>query len=175
VDVGINTYTKDTFSAATRYVKIPWTRGSYHNIPMVNGQEQPNGRRYRSDRFEAEDAEIRISFESAYAEDARLSSLCRTLTLSDEGCTLTDRFGFASEDQQRVKEVFMSILPVRMEESTAILGERYRLSASEGDISLEWVPFEDARLSSDWKTDGVTRIFVECKNRSDITVKVERI
>ncbi len=175
VDVGINTYTKDTFSSETRYVKIPWTRGSYHNIPIVNGQEQSNGRSYRSDRFEAEDAEIRISFESAYAEDAGLSSLCRTLTLSDEGCTLTDRFGFASEDQQTVKEVFMSILPVRAEGNTVILGERYRLSASAGDISLEWVPFEDARLSSDWKTDGVTRILVECENRSDITVKVERI
>ena len=175
IDVGISTYTKDTFSSETRYVKIPWTRGSYHNIPMINGQEQLAGAQYRADRFAASEDRLEISFAGAYTAETGVSRLVREISLGGEGMTLTDSFSFSNEERRSVSEVLMTVMPVELLGKEAILGGAYRLSVSTGSIRMEEIPFEDARLSSDWKQDSVRRILVECEGEKKIIIKVERI
>lgn len=171
IDVGINTYTRFTFTPATRYTMIPWTRSITHNLPIVGGVEQNFGAEFKADRFDATEESIEISFADAYPAEAGLSSLVRTLILEEDAVTVTDQFAFSNEKPVPVTEVLMSILPVRMEDGDAILGEHYRISAN-GAIRTEWMAFEDAALENDWKTDGVTRILIENESPDHVTVRV---
>ena len=175
VDIGISTYTRFTFDGSTRYVMIPWTRGSYHNIPMINGVEQPVGHRYRADSFEATENEISISYPNAYPEEASVCTLVRSLELRENSLLISDRFDFSDKERQSVREVLMSVLPVEVENNAAIIGDRYRITANTGIISCERVPFEDACLEGDWKRDACYRIMIECDREKEICIKVEKL
>ena len=171
IDVGINTYTRFTFTPATRYTMIPWTRSVNHNLPIVRGVEQKFGGEFRADCFDATETGIKISFADAYPKEAGLSSLVRSLTLEEDAAVMTDVFAFAEEKPVAVTEVLMSVLPVRMEGNDAILGERYRVSAN-GTVRTEWLAFEDPELENDWKTKGVTKILIENESPDRVTVRV---
>ena len=174
IDVGISTYTRFTFSKE-RYTVIPWVMARNHNIPMINGAEQLYGAEFRADSFEANEEKITISYASAYAVEAGIRKLTRTLALTEYGMRCTDSFSFTDENAQRVTEVLMSILPVRVENGVAIIGERYRVSADCGSIATEFLPFEDAHLESDWKSEGVTRLTFSVEGVESITVTVEKL
>ena len=154
---------------------IPWTRGSYHNIPMINGVEQPVGHRYRADSFEATENEISISYPDAYPEEASICGLVRSLELRENSLLISDRFDFSDKERQSVREVLMSVLPVEVENNAAIIGDRYRITANTGIISCERVPFEDACLEGDWKRDACYRIMIECDREKEICIKVEKL
>ena len=173
IDVGINTYTRFTFQNSTRYTFIPWTQARNHNIPMVNGEDQPFGKEFCADRFEATEEKIEISFAGAYSPKAGLMHLNRTVCLEEDGMCCTDCFAFADRTPRSVTEVFMSVLPVRVEDGAAILGERYCVSADSGVIHTEFIPFEDAKLESDWQASGVTRITFSADDAECITVRVK--
>ena len=175
VDVGISTYSRDTFRPETRYTVIPWTQSPYHNLPLVNGVAQRNGGKYRADRFAVEDERIEISFAKAYPVDAGLTVLERSLSLTENGMRCTDCFAFAQSDTQAVTEVLMSVLPARVENGAAILGERYRISADCGVLTTEYIPFADSKLETDWKADGVTRILFSVEHTNRITLTVEKM
>jgi hypothetical protein len=175
VDVGISTYTRFTFDRNARYVMIPWTRGSYHNIPMINGVEQIAGKEYRSDFFEATEDGMRVSYPKAYTEDAMISGLARSIELTEDALLIKDTFDFADGEKQAVTEVLMSILPVKIEDNFAIVDGRYRISASTGRFICERIAFEDENLEKDWKTDACFRIMLECEGEKEICMKVERL
>jgi len=175
IDVGINTYTKFTFRKQTRYTVIPWTRSSNHNVPLINQAEQPHGKEFRTDSFHASKDGIRISFASAYPASAGIADLSRSLTARKDSITITDRFSFTESIRKQVTEVLMSTLPVRIENGAVLLGDRYRITAKNLTPSVEFLPFDDDRLESDWQTKGVFRITLSTKEAEEITVTVERI
>ena len=175
VDIGISTYTRFTFDNSTRYVMIPWTRGSYHNIPMINGIEQPYGQEYRADHFEADENGIFISYSKAYPSDAGINKLTRSLALTDSAFWITDRFDFTDNSKQSVCEVMMSVLPVRVENNVAIVNEHYKISSNVGAFRCEQIFFEDDHLEQDWNTDSCFRLMLECDNEKEIMIKVEKI
>lgn len=175
VDIGISTYTRFTFDGATRYVMIPWTRGSYHNIPMINGIEQSQGQEYRADRFEADENGICISYPKAYKSDVGINGLTRSLKLTDSALLITDRFDFIDNKNQSVCEVMMSVLPVSVENNVAIINGHYRISSNAGVFKCERIPFEDVLLERDWNTDACFRLMLECVGEKEICIKVEKI
>lgn len=175
VDVGISTYTRWTFNPQTRYTMIPWTQAKNHNVPMLNGIDQKNGREFCAQSFEASEGAIRISFAGAYPAEAGVERVTRDLLWLENGCSVEDSFAFAKGASRGVQEVLMSVLPVRIEDGVAILGERYRISSDVGEISTEYMPFEDAHLEFDWQCEGVTRIVVAADNIEKITIKIEKI
>ena len=175
VDIGISTYNRFTFDISTRYVTIPWTRGAYHNIPMINSSEQPFGHKYRADRFEATENEIRISYPQAYPSEALINGLTRSLELTDSALLIKDTFDFADCKKQSLCEVLMSILPINIENNTAVIDGRYRISANVGTFRYERIPFEDGTLEKDWKTDAWYRLLLECEGEKKICMKVEKI
>jgi len=69
----------------------------------------------------------------------------------------------------------MSVLPVRIEDGAAILGDRYRITARELLPTVEYVPFEDDHLESDWQTKGVFKITFSTENAEQLDMTVERI
>ncbi len=175
VDVGIGVYNRYTFEPETRYTLIPWTRAMNHNIPLINGVEQREGDAFRADEFSVEEGKAEISFADAYPKEAGVASVRRTLTLNENGVTCTDRFAFAGTERNAVCEVLMSVLPVRIENNTAILGEKYRISADCGKLAFEFLPFEDEKLEREWKCDGVARITVSLDGAEHVTLTVEKI
>ena len=175
VDIGISTYTRFTFDGSTRYVMIPWTRGSYHNIPMINGAEQPAGRGYRADRFDANEDGICISYPKAYPSDALVNGLTRSLKLTDSALLITDCFDFADSKKQNVCEVLLSVLSISVENGVAIITGHYSISSSVGTFRCERIPFEDADLEKDWKTDACYRLMLECEGEKEVCIKVEKV
>lgn len=174
VDIGISTYTKFTFTAATRYTMIPWTRSAYHNLPLINDVEQRFGAEYKADSFEADQTGIRISFASAYPKQAGVKTLRRTVCFENGLPVIKDSFEFGDEGA-RVKEILMSVLPTRIENNTVIIADRYRVSASVGIFDTERVDFDDKNLPRDWGVDHCTRIMLDVDGEKEICIRVEKI
>ena len=175
IDVGIGTYTRFTFQSDTRYTMIPWTQSLYHSLPVINETGQLCGKTFHSENFAISEGEAEISFAKAYPVKAGIKGLTRKIVLNENGMCLTDLFSFEDDNCQKVTEVLMSILPVRIEDNTAILDERYRISASCGTFRTEFISFEDPLLEADWKTKGVSRILLDVAKADEITLSVEKI
>ena len=173
-DIGIGGYTRFTFSEH-RYEMIPWVKAENHVIPAFDGIGQQYGRQYHADSFSASDEEISISFASAYPKEAALRSLERKLDFTDSGMRCVDKFEREGAKSGSVREVFISVLPVEIVENAAIIGGKYRLSASAGSISTEYVKFDDASLEHSWKTDGATRICIDAEGVGEIEIRVDII
>ena len=173
-DVGIGIYTRFTFSEH-RYTMIPWVKAENHTIPAFNGVGQQYGVQYRADSFAATDDKIEISFASAYPSEAGVLDVKRVLTVNEKGMKCVDSFKFADDTKKQTREVFVCVLPVRIEDNCAIINESFRLSASAGKLSSEFVPFEDLSLERSWKKDGMTRILFDADGVDEIEICVERI
>ena len=175
VDVGINTYTKFTFLEKYRYTTVPWTRSSYHNLPLINDVEQHYGASYRADSFAVTRQTADISFAKAYPDEAGVKSLKRHIRIEEGQVECTDSFVFADHNKTCVTETLMSVLEVRQEGNTAIIGDQYRVSADKGELNVEFVPFNDDILRSDWNTEGVFRITFQAHGEQSITLTVRKI
>ena len=172
-DVGIGTYTKQTFS--DRRYEIPWTRSLTHNIPEINGVEQKFGREFAADMFEAKDGRVKVSFAKAYPEEAAVSSLTREYELCADGLSFTDKFSFTT-DKKQVIETIVTCLDVRIEGNTVTLGDKYLITAEGGKPSTEFISFEgDPKLIKPWGREGLTRIAIAFDDKEEINVKISRI
>ena len=83
VDVGVETYTKWTFSS--RRYEIWTMRSEYHNVPTVGGVEQRAGAEFRAAgviyRASDEAAELSLDLGGAYPPDAGIAAWRRTVRL----------------------------------------------------------------------------------------------
>lgn len=172
-DVGTGVYSRKNFSPQ-RY-EIPWVRSLTHNLPVINGMEEKNGKEYAADLFEAEEGRVKISFAAAYPDGAKILSLVRTCNLSEQGLSFTDKFKFSGEEK-RVTEALVTTLSVKTYAESVILGEKYRISASGAIPKTEFISFEgDANLTSSWGCDGLTRITFDFENVESVTVSIEKL
>jgi len=100
VDVGRETYTRQTFSS--RRYELWFTRGRAHNAPVVNGIEQKAGSRFRATHVQFKHTEskqeLSMHLEKAYPAEARLKQLKRTIVFERAGpcrITVTDSLVFS--------------------------------------------------------------------------------
>lgn len=172
-DVGIGTYTKQTFS--DRRYEIPWVCSLTHNIPEINGQEQKHGREFCADSFEATEGSLCVSFAGAYPTEAGVASLKRRYDIDEAGLTFTDTFEF-SGSKKRVVETLMTSLAVEIDGDSVILDGKYRITSMHGTPKAEFISFEgDKKLLKPWGTEGVTRITFSFENCESVTVKISII
>lgn len=99
-ELGAGKYVKDFFSS--RRYEFLTTRSAGHNVPRVNGLEQPAGAQYRAEGFELEEGGgavgVRMELCRAYPAEADLDSLQRRIVLhtrSPGRVELTDSVRFA--------------------------------------------------------------------------------
>jgi hypothetical protein len=173
IDVGIGTYTRQTFSAE-RY-SIPWVCSTYHNLPLINGVEQRAGEKYRADRFIATEEGITVSYPKAYPAEAGVTTLTRSLTLTEATLTVTDRACFADGAKREITEVLMCILPVEIQNGEAIIDGRFRVRAAGGTVRTESIPFSDKNLEGSWRSTHTNRILIDFKDTDEIIIEVEKI
>lgn len=170
VDPGCGVYTKKTFSPQRYEI---WTmRSEWHNLPVVNGQQQPYGQKYRSGGFLLEGKTCKVRFEGAYPPEAGLEKLERTLSLGENGLELTDSFRFDA-DSNAVQAHFVTPLEVRVCENGVLLGEMYRLQPDcEGEFRVEKQEFfGDEKLNATWGQDWLNRIVFTISAGQQETVK----
>lgn len=153
VDPGIGAYTRQTFSEE-RY-SLAGTQSAYHNVPLIGGEMQGFGASFKADRFHAQAGRVEIDFASAYPASAGVSQVARTLTLTENGVTMTDRFVCDGS----IDEHFMTPLSVEAAGDTAVLGGRYRLRVEGAVIETDTMAFDgDPKYTTLWNSDHLTRL-----------------
>ena len=118
-DPGAPIYSARTFSEH-RYDSI-FCNSFGHSLPVINGQLQPEGRRYAG-TIAAEGLNglgaktIRIEMGKAYKVES-LQALTREIELAADGkqIRLSDRFVFAAQPES-LEEAFISTVPTRLSE-----------------------------------------------------------
>jgi hypothetical protein len=124
IDAGRGNYTARTFSSQ-RY-QLWFTTSAYHNLPIVNGYGQKEGR-----QFEAKDVSylsneketsLTLNIASAYPKEAGLKSWVRKVKLNrlKEQVELTEAFEL-NEANAPIQEVFMTICDVDLSKKGEVI------------------------------------------------------
>ncbi|MBQ7826230.1 MAG: heparinase II/III family protein, partial [Clostridia bacterium] len=103
VDMGNMLYTAKTFGPE-RYT-LQNTRSMNHNLPLIGGVEQCEGREYCAKVIAAGEQGAELEIAGAYPSDAGILSIRRTFVPHENGVTLTDRI--ALDGEKEVTWVFM--------------------------------------------------------------------
>ena len=171
VDPGCGVYTKKTFSEHRYEI---WTMQSgWHNLPVINGCEEPFGAEFKCNRFDVDGKKTVIDFEGAYDKNAGLKSVSRVIEPTDDSILLTDSFVFENASNT-VAEHFVTHLDVRVEDGKVVIGDNFMLTTdTDCEILLDYVDFEgDKSLTSSWGTDKMNRIKFVYKTGDKATISI---
>jgi hypothetical protein len=181
VDAGVGTYTKFTFSSQ-RYTN--WTMQSdYHNLPMINGISQKDGRNFRSRQvsFDSTRRTLSLDIAGAYPSDASVKSWKVDYAMSADG-SLEIRHGFELSEAKAAHRLnyLCAVQPempvpgvIRLKNGNAAVDMTYDAKAFEP--SVEKVAIDDVRLSRVWG-DALYRLTLKAlkstpKGKYKISVK----
>ncbi|MCM1251373.1 MAG: heparinase II/III-family protein [Clostridium sp.] len=164
IDVGVESYTKKTFSAERYEI---WTmQSAYHNLPTINGCMQKDGERYHASdvNWRLSDClcEIRMELAGAYPAESGLSSYRRSASLiKGKEIVIKDEFTFQAEKngKERENSILLSLMTYEKpvcaktgEELLFTMGTLGSLRLSGGKLAkIEEIPITDARLQTAWK------------------------
>jgi len=172
VDPSCGTYTAATFSDS-RYGM--WTHNSdWHNVPNINGAQQPSGPEYKADSFTLEGNTVSISFAEAYPEGVA-HTVERKISADESGVHLHD--SITLQGQGIVTEHFVTPLSVKPSENGAVIGKCFILRCSaDAKIFTDHVKFDgDEKLTLYWGTDRMNRIGFVFDGGVDADFTLERI
>jgi len=95
IDAGVGTYITKTFSSQ-RY-EIWSMQANYHNIPMLNGIPEKEGRRYESEQstFNPKTMTFSVDFAGTYPEEACVKSMLRKVSLKNGKVTIKDSYSLS--------------------------------------------------------------------------------
>jgi hypothetical protein len=171
IDVGIETYTKKTFSAQRYDI---WTvQSAFHNLPTFGGVMQSYGEEFAARDVSTDLTEARASIEmelaGAYPAVAGVLSYRRRVTLDKgRGITIADRY-----EGERP-----ATLSLMLAEAPAIEGSRIVLPGlatmtvdGAGEMTVETIEIADARLRKAWP-ERLYRVLVPLAG-SELTLTIE--
>jgi len=158
VDPGVETYTAQTFSSH-RYEL--WTmQSAYHNLPTVNGHQQPAGEQFRaakvSCRATDELAELAMDLAPAYPPQAGITSWVRTLRLHRQPAQveISDEFALAAATSQLTLSLLTPCPPQLVAPGTILLGgepgARLHYQPAHLAAAVETIELQDGRLRQVW-------------------------
>ena len=171
IDPSNGIYTQKTFSEQRYEI---WTMQSgWHNLPVVNGCEEPIGKEFRANAFSLDGKTTTVQFASAYPPEAGLKDLERRISISDEGIDVSDSFRFKGK-QNTISEHFITIHDVSVDGDTVVIDKAFALTVDlPCEIVLDSVDFEgDRKLTSEWNTDKMNRIKFEFNCDQSVEVKI---
>lgn len=156
VDAGVGTYTKFTFSSQ-RYTI--WTMQSeYHNLPMVNGVAQKEGRDYRSKQaaFDSTSKTFSLDISGAYPTEAAVNSWQLKYRMDKNGALQIDERFVLGETRAPNRLNFLSAVEPTHTVSGKILmtngdaSVQMSYDPSVFEYAVEKVAVDDIRLSRVW-------------------------
>ena len=153
LDVGVGTYTKQTFSSERYSI---WTmQSNYHNLPLINGTPQRNGRQYKAKNCRSTPASFSVDIAGAYPEEACVQKWIRSYSLAGKVLKIRDSFSLR-EAKEPNRLHFMTWGTVTLPEKgivrTEVGGKQYELryDSKTFDASVESIELTDKRLSDVW-------------------------
>ncbi|PSL50256.1 heparinase II/III-like protein [Chitinophaga niastensis] len=174
IDVGVGTYTKQTFSA-DRY-KLWYMQSQWHNCPTINGVQQQAGRRFQANDVHFTDNKsnriLSMDIAAAYPESAMVQTWKRTFTFTPAKTSLQlDESYQLKEWKEAFRLHFMTVLPadvhtpgkIVLKGATASLVMTYDPALFE--VVTEQQPLTDNRLSSVWGSQ-VMRISLQARKQA---------
>ena len=156
IDAGVGTYTKFTFGSQRYSI---WTmQSNYHNLPMINGVPQKDGKTFRSKdvRFDAAQKTFSLNIAGAYEPEAQVKDWYLNYTLSASGAlTIADNFTLTEAKSPNQINFLAAVAPELSAPGMLLLknGEAkatLRFDPKLFDYSVESVPLDDIRLSRVW-------------------------
>lgn len=184
IDLGRDTYTSQSFS--NRRFELMNCRSAYHNVPLINGFEQKDGRGYRTSNVEHISgggiSSFGFNIENAYPKETDVTKWERVLTFdgretAEETVKVHEIFEYAKGNAatqlvlmcygeprfDKKKNVLLADGKVRLciGKSKASKSER-SLSKSDVHVSWEKVNMPDGIMKTQWN-DNVYRIFLTLK------------
>lgn len=170
IDVGVGTYTKQTFSA-DRY-KLWFMQSQWHNCPTINGVQQKDGRRFQANEVQFSNNKLSMDIAAAYPEAAMVQSWKRTFTFSAAKTSLQLQEAYQLKEWKEPFLLhFITALPadtntpgkVILKGTTASLSMTYDPALFE--VVTEQQEVTDGRLSPVWG-DHVTRISLKARTQA---------
>ncbi|MFB0907739.1 MAG: heparinase II/III family protein, partial [Spirosomataceae bacterium] len=131
VDAGRGNYTARTFSSE-RYT-LWFTQSEYHNLPIINGVGQRNGREFEAKNVDYKKSDQNINFTldiaKSYPEEAMVNSWKRNLNFDKNKAIITVSDSYSLGTATSLEHVFMSVANVD-------ISEKGKIKLTEGDANL---------------------------------------
>lgn len=176
IDLGRDTYTSQTFG--TRRYEMLNNRSSYHNVPIINGLEQKDGKRYKAEKvsYVQNDSvsSLILNLDKAYPDEAHVDTWKRTVSLNRKThrVEITEQYKLDSlqiEKDRLNGNVFdnriilMSYGKPSVQDSSKILlcdgGVRLSFDKQYLSAFIEKVQMPDGIMKTEWN-DDVYRIIL---------------
>lgn len=160
IDAGVGTYTRQTFSSERYNI---WTMQSgWHNLPVINGYEQPHGRKFKASDVKAGKNSFELNIASAYPEEAGIKEWKRSYDVKNREVKVTDRFDLEEANTPNQLHFLTwgeidSSHPGKVAINANGHKAELNYDASQFDIVVEDQELPDTRLSNVWGPK-ITRI-----------------
>lgn len=169
IDIGVGTYTRQTFSNERYSI---WTmQSNYHNLPMINGISESNGREFKATEVKVKKNSFSANIATAYPEEAKVKTWIRSYEVKGKRALISDDF--------ELKEVIAPNIVNFMTWGDIDNSERGKViiqvsdvkalllyDANKFDLMVEPKELTDSRLSKVWgKT--IYRLSFKSKQQSD--------
>lgn len=176
IDLGRDTYTSKSFS--NQRFELMNCRSAYHNVPIINGLEQKDGKKYRADKvshvFNEDVSSLTLNLEKAYTEGAHVDKWQRTIALDREynWVEVTEQYKLDSlqiEKNRLNGQVFDNQI-ILMAFGKPVVQKAGRILLQGGNVRLEYdaqylsssvekVQMTDGTMKTQWN-DNVYRIIL---------------
>ena len=171
LDVGVGTYTRETFSKERYSI---WTmQSNYHNVPLINGVAQRQGRNFAAQKSTFTDTKNGVRFSTdisgAYPKEAQVNSWERAYQLErGKRFLIQDTYQLAAKTGE-TRLHFMTTLPSQQPKAGELLlnGDNFdllmRYDPKTTEVTVEKKDIDDPKLE---KAIGkaVYRIVLELKS-----------
>jgi hypothetical protein len=131
IDAGRGNYTARTFSSE-RYT-LWFTQSEYHNLPIINGVGQKNGREFEAKNVDYKKSDQRIDFTldiaKSYPEEAMVKSWKRNLNFDKNKAVITVSDSYSLGAATSLEHVFMSVANID-------ISEKGKIKLTDGDANL---------------------------------------
>ena len=176
IDLGRDTYTSKSFS--NQRFELMNCRSAYHNVPIINGLEQKDGKKYRAEKVSHRFAEgvssLSLNLEKAYIEGAHVEKWQRNIALDREynWVEITEQYKLDSlqiEKDRLNGQVFDNQI-ILMAYGKPVVQKTGRILLQGGLVHLEYdaqylsasvekVQMTDGIMKTQWK-DNIYRIIL---------------
>ncbi|OYD41689.1 heparinase II/III domain-containing protein [Sphingobacterium cellulitidis] len=152
IDAGVGTYNKKTFSNERYDI---WTmQSAYHNLPQINGFDQPYGAKYKSSAasFDAKKNEFKLDIAGAYPAEAKVKTWVRKYKVNNKGLIITDDFNIENPNKENIVHFLLASEPKIENGKISLNNGTHTLTfdAKLFEPSIDVIEQDDTRLSNVW-------------------------
>ena len=170
IDAGVGTYTRQTFGPERYSI---WTmRSLYHNLPVINGQEQKHGGQFRATAISVNPKSKKVSMNlaGAYPKEAHIKHWQRSYHLKSQALWIEDDFELTQNNKHtQIHFMLWGSIDVSQAGKVSISNQEntlfFEYDKSLLRVELEDIELDDPRLTKVWG-DKIYRLILIPKESS---------